>query len=36
LTQVYGQLPNGKKKTHYYNEISCSISAGKAGKYLKF
>jgi len=26
--QTYGILPNGKKKVHYYNEISCSISAG--------
>ncbi|NXY45779.1 IYD1 deiodinase, partial [Ceuthmochares aereus] len=26
--QVYGRLPNGKKKTHYYNEISVSISCG--------
>lgn len=26
--QTYGILPEGKKKTHYYNEISCSISSG--------
>uniref|UniRef100_A0A8C6J4H4 iodotyrosine deiodinase n=1 Tax=Melopsittacus undulatus TaxID=13146 RepID=A0A8C6J4H4_MELUD len=26
--QVYGWLPNGKKKTHYYNEISVSIACG--------
>ncbi|XP_066529002.1 iodotyrosine deiodinase [Hoplias malabaricus] len=26
--QTYGILPNGKKKTHYYNEISVSISCG--------
>ncbi|XP_053193349.1 iodotyrosine deiodinase 1 isoform X2 [Scomber japonicus] len=26
--QTYGNLPNGKKKTHYYNEISVSISCG--------
>ncbi|XP_074541779.1 iodotyrosine deiodinase [Halichoeres trimaculatus] len=26
--QTYGALPNGKKKTHYYNEISVSISCG--------
>ncbi|XP_043909739.1 iodotyrosine deiodinase 1 [Protopterus annectens] len=26
--QVHGFLPNGKKKTHYYNEISVSISCG--------
>jgi len=26
--QTYGLLPNGKKKVHYYNEISTSISAG--------
>ncbi|NXK02637.1 IYD1 deiodinase, partial [Herpetotheres cachinnans] len=26
--QVYGWLPNGKKKIHYYNEISVSISCG--------
>ncbi|XP_051264108.1 iodotyrosine deiodinase 1 [Dicentrarchus labrax] len=26
--QTYGMLPNGKKKTHYYNEISVSISCG--------
>uniref|UniRef100_A0A8C5SLV6 iodotyrosine deiodinase n=1 Tax=Laticauda laticaudata TaxID=8630 RepID=A0A8C5SLV6_LATLA len=26
--QVYGILPDGKKKTHYYNEISVSISCG--------
>ncbi|NXL78213.1 IYD1 deiodinase, partial [Leptocoma aspasia] len=26
--QVYGCLPNGKKKTHYYNEISVSIACG--------
>ncbi|NXP76641.1 IYD1 deiodinase, partial [Ramphastos sulfuratus] len=26
--QVYGRHPNGKKKTHYYNEISVSIACG--------
>lgn len=26
--QVYGKLSDGKKKTHYYNEISVSISCG--------
>ncbi|KAM7368009.1 hypothetical protein PAMP_014265 [Pampus punctatissimus] len=26
--QTYGILPNGKKNTHYYNEISVSISCG--------
>lgn len=26
--QTHGILPNGKKKTHYYNEISVSISCG--------
>ncbi|XP_028296020.1 iodotyrosine deiodinase [Gouania willdenowi] len=26
--QTFGILPNGKKKTHYYNEISVSISCG--------
>uniref|UniRef100_A0A7M4FK03 iodotyrosine deiodinase n=1 Tax=Crocodylus porosus TaxID=8502 RepID=A0A7M4FK03_CROPO len=26
--QVYGRLPNGKKRTHYYNEISVSIACG--------
>ncbi|MEQ2167427.1 hypothetical protein GOODEAATRI_004107 [Goodea atripinnis] len=26
--RAYGILPNGKKKTHYYNEISVSISCG--------
>ncbi|TRY95686.1 hypothetical protein DNTS_026212 [Danionella cerebrum] len=26
--QTYGVLPGGKKKTHYYNEISVSISCG--------
>ncbi|XP_053879181.1 iodotyrosine deiodinase 1 isoform X2 [Malaclemys terrapin pileata] len=26
--QVYGMLPNGQKKTHYYNEISVSIACG--------
>lgn len=26
--QTYGIFPNGKKKTHYYNEISVSISCG--------
>lgn len=26
--QTYGILSNGKKKTHYYNEISVSISCG--------
>ncbi|KTG42541.1 hypothetical protein cypCar_00002246, partial [Cyprinus carpio] len=28
LKQTYGILPNSKKKTHYYNEISVSISCG--------
>ena len=27
--QTYGTSEQGAKKTHYYNEISCSISAGK-------
>lgn len=27
--QVYGIMPKGRKKNHYYNEISCSISCGK-------
>ena len=27
--QVHGYTENGEKKVHYYNEISCSISAGK-------
>ena len=27
--QVHGWTKDGKKKVHYYNEISCSISAGK-------
>jgi len=27
--QTFGNLPDGNKKVHYYNEISCSISAGK-------
>ncbi|XP_066467391.1 iodotyrosine deiodinase 1 [Tiliqua scincoides] len=26
--QVHGMLPDGKKKTHYYNEISVSIACG--------
>ena len=26
--QVFGWTENGKRKNHYYNEISCSISAG--------
>ncbi|TNM95018.1 iodotyrosine deiodinase 1 [Takifugu flavidus] len=26
--QTYGILPNNKKKTHYYNEISVSIASG--------
>lgn len=26
--QTYGILPNDKKKTHYYNEISVSLSCG--------
>lgn len=26
--QVYGIMPKGRKKNHYYNEISCSISCG--------
>lgn len=26
--QVHGVLPDGKKKTHYYNEISVSIACG--------
>jgi len=26
--QTHGVLPSGGKKVHYYNEISCSISAG--------
>ncbi|KAM6467245.1 iodotyrosine deiodinase 1 isoform 1-T1 [Liasis olivaceus] len=26
--QVYRRLPDGKKKTHYYNEISVSIACG--------
>ncbi|XP_050951839.1 iodotyrosine deiodinase 1 [Labeo rohita] len=26
--QTYGVLPSGKKRTHYYNEISVSISCG--------
>ncbi|XP_026505549.1 iodotyrosine deiodinase 1 isoform X2 [Terrapene carolina triunguis] len=26
--QVYGMLPTGQKKTHYYNEISVSIACG--------
>ncbi|TRY73260.1 hypothetical protein TCAL_03358 [Tigriopus californicus] len=26
--QVYGLMPRGRKKNHYYNEISCSISCG--------
>ncbi len=26
--QVHGYLPDGRKKVHYYNEISVSISTG--------
>lgn len=26
--QTYGKTPNGETKVHYYNEISCAISAG--------
>ena len=26
--QAFGWTENGKRKNHYYNEISCSISAG--------
>lgn len=26
--QIYGKMPNGKKKTHYYHEISVSIACG--------
>ena len=26
--QIHGLTSDGRKKTHYYNEISCSISAG--------
>lgn len=26
--QTHGYLPNGEVKVHYYNEISCAISAG--------
>ena len=26
--QTYGLMENGARKVHYYNEISCSISAG--------
>lgn len=26
--QTYGVLPNGKKKTHYYHEMSVSIACG--------
>lgn len=26
--QTYGIMPDGRKKTHYYNEISVSISCG--------
>lgn len=26
--QTYGMRADGKRKTHYYNEISCSISVG--------
>lgn len=26
--QTYGTMPDGKKRTHYYNEISVSISCG--------
>ena len=28
--QVHGYTDDGKKRTHYYNEISCSISAGNS------
>ena len=27
--QVYGLTDDGRKKFHYYNEISCGISAGE-------
>ena len=27
--QTYGLNEDGSKKTHYYNEISCSVAAGK-------
>ncbi len=27
--QTYGLREDGSKKTHYYNEISCSVAAGK-------
>ena len=30
--QVYGLSKDNRRKTHYYNEISCSISAGKVQK----
>jgi len=26
--QIYGILPNGKKKVHYYQEMSVSIACG--------
>jgi len=26
--QIYGTLPNGKKKIHYYHEMSVSIACG--------
>lgn len=26
--QIHGYLPNGKRKIHYYNEISVSIATG--------
>ena len=32
--QVYGLTDKGKRKIHYYNEISCSISAGKSYLFL--
>ena len=28
--QTHGVTSDGRKKVHYYNEISCSISAGKS------
>ena len=27
--QTYGLNEDGSKKTHYYNEISCSVAAGE-------
>ena len=27
--QTYGLNEDGSRKTHYYNEISCSVAAGK-------